>query len=91
MMQTILGLTRHEVLDMGVNPLVPTAMEMSMAALLALGAILAVWALIEVVRSPRLTSGAKLLWLLPILFVPVAGSVLWFAISRSAGRRSRLT
>lgn len=48
---------------------------------IAVGALylaLVLWAVVEVVRSPRLSLAGRILWVLVILVIPPFGSMLWY-------------
>lgn len=46
--------------------------------------VLWVWALIDILRSRFSDSTQQIVWLLVVIFVPLIGSILYFAIGRSA-------
>ncbi len=37
-----------------------------------------IWAILQTIRSPGASSGAKVLWLLLILILPLIGLIIWF-------------
>jgi len=43
-------------------------------------------ALVSILRTPRLSGGGKLLWIVIVLVFPLLGSIVWFAF----GRRTNL-
>lgn len=65
----------------GVNPLMPTGWEVlaTVASLLAIGLFIA--ALYSLVRQSKNLSGSTTLgWAVLIVFLPLAGPILWFAM-----------
>lgn len=66
------------------NPLLPAAYDIAWSVIFALVMVLAIVALIVLIRSAgRLRAGTAVIWALLILFVPVVGPILWL----TAGRR----
>ena len=61
----------------------------SHAAILLLGLVPAVVALVSIARSRPLSGTETVLWILAVLVAPLLGALLWFAIGRrrvAAGR-----
>lgn len=44
--------------------------------------VLVVWALIDIIKSTR-TGEQKAIWIVVIIFFPVAGSIIYYLISRN--------
>lgn len=73
------------------NPLLPAAYDIAWSLIAVVLVGLAVVALVSIARAAkRLTSGQALIWVLLVLFVPVAGPVAWLAIGRRAIQRATL-
>jgi hypothetical protein len=36
-----------------------------------------IWAIVNIIKAPAASTGAKVLWILLILFLPVIGLVIW--------------
>jgi hypothetical protein len=69
------------------NPLVPGPVDILLGSLSALGLVLTVVALLNwAAHARRLGARTAVLWLLGIVFIPVAGAVAWFSLGRT--RRS---
>lgn len=49
--------------------------------------ILVIWAIVSIVRSPAGT-GAKVLWILLVLILPLIGVIIWFFLGPKAGHAS---
>lgn len=60
-----------------VNPLVPTAGDVAMYGVSALALILAVVALVDLLRVNHISSGNKILIALAIILLPIAAPVAW--------------
>ena len=54
------------------------AAGITVAGVVALG--LAVWACISVLGNAELSRGAKTMWILIIVFLPIFGSIVYFAV-----------
>lgn len=37
-----------------------------------------IWAIIQTIKAPRTSPGAKVLWILLILILPLIGLIIWF-------------
>ena len=37
-----------------------------------------IWAIIQIVKAPGASAGAKVLWVLLILILPIIGLIIWF-------------
>jgi hypothetical protein len=57
--------------------------ELILVALVLVPLILSVWALIDILKSNFRESTNKIVWLLVVLFLPILGVILYFAIGRS--------
>ncbi len=68
------------------NPLAPTLFESLMTVLLGFSLVLAVCAAVSVLRSPAVTIGYRILWLLVVLLAPILGPCFWFYVRQSKRR-----
>jgi hypothetical protein len=50
--------------------------------LAALSVILALMAILSIVRNPEISGGSRLLWILVILIFPLFGSLVYFGVRR---------
>ena len=50
--------------------------------LAALSVILALMAILSIVRNPEISGGSRLLWILVILIFPLFGSLIYFGVRR---------
>ncbi len=69
-------------MENGSNPIVPTVWEGLPIAILILGLLLTVNAVVAIVRSEDLTSSARTLWVIFAVLVPIVGAVAWFLYNR---------
>lgn len=63
------------------NPLVPTFSESLMTVAIVFAFVLAVCAVVSVLRSPVVKGGYRILWLLVVLLAPILGPGFWFYVS----------
>ncbi len=47
-----------------------------------------IWAIVNIFQAPGVSTGAKLLWTLLILFLPVVGLIIWL-VAGPRGSKSR--
>ncbi len=51
-------------------------------------AVLWVWAIVSIARTPGLTTAERVIWILVVLILPLLGTIGWFAFGRRSGTRS---
>lgn len=62
-------------------------MDMQVTGILGLiWLVVVIWAIIQVAQSSA-GGMSKLLWILLMLFLPVAGVIIWFLLGPKSGRR----
>lgn len=64
------------------NPLIPTAYDVVMSALVMLAIVYSIAAIISMLRIRSLNGGRFLVWLLLVLAAPVLGATAWFVYGR---------
>ncbi|MBO1901010.1 PLDc_N domain-containing protein [Leucobacter weissii] len=73
-------------MDAPIDPLAPTAYDVSFTIFAAIAAVLLVVALVSIARhAQRLTAWQAILWVLLALVIPVLGPLAWLFIGRRAG------
>lgn len=70
------------------GPLWPHPADLAWSAIVAVGLVLVVMAVIDVVRSPNVSALRTALWVALIVFAPVVGLVLWFGLRRSRRKQN---
>ncbi|AMM52985.1 hypothetical protein TH61_15295 [Rufibacter sp. DG15C] len=56
---------------------------MALSLIFLVPTILWIWALVDILKSDFKSDVEKIIWLLLVIFVPVLGWILYFAIGRS--------
>ncbi len=46
-----------------------------------------IWAMLQTIQAPGVSTGAKVLWVLLILILPVLGLIIWFFAGPRAPKR----
>lgn len=64
------------------NPLIPAWYDVAWSSFLMVALATLVVSLVQIGRAPYLSSTARAIWVLIVLFVPIAGPVVWFFVSR---------
>lgn len=67
-----------------INPLIPAGYDYAWGAIILAVAILTVAGIVSILRSPRLATAGRLLWLVLVLVVPILGALAWFVGGRTA-------
>lgn len=49
-----------------------------------------IWAIVNILQARGVSAGAKVLWILLILFLPVIGLIIWLAAGPRASRLKNL-
>jgi len=49
-----------------------------------------IWAIVNIFQSPAASTGAKILWTLLILFLPVIGLIIWLLVGPRGSKASSL-
>ncbi|MFO7963035.1 MAG: PLDc N-terminal domain-containing protein [Desulfobacterales bacterium] len=47
-----------------------------------------IWAIVNIIQAPGTSTGAKVLWVLLVLILPVIGLIIWLIAGPRGGRRS---
>ncbi|TKK68655.1 hypothetical protein FC093_11100 [Ilyomonas limi] len=61
----------------------PGFQELLLVTIVLVPFILSIWAILDIVKSSFRESTNKIVWLLVVLFLPLLGVILYFAIGRS--------
>ena len=69
-----------------IDPLIPTGLDVVFAIITVVATVLAVIALITLLRDRAVTSSAEILWTAVIVFVPLLGAVVWLQVRVSPRR-----
>ena len=64
------------------NPLIPVWFDLAWSGFVLCALVLLVLALVQIARTPELSSTGRAIWVLIVLFVPIVGPVVWFSIGR---------
>ena len=64
------------------NPLIPVWFDLAWSGFVLCTLVLLVLALVQIARTPELSSTGRAIWMLIVLFVPIVGPVVWFSIGR---------
>ena len=64
------------------NPLIPVWFDLAWSGFVLCALVLLVLALLQIARTPELSSTGRAIWVLIVLFVPIVGPVVWLSIGR---------
>jgi hypothetical protein len=67
---------------MAYDPLIPVFYDIAWSGLVVVALLTLVVSLVQIGRAPSLSSTARAIWVLVVLFVPIAGPVVWFFVGR---------
>jgi hypothetical protein len=64
------------------EPLIPALFDIAWNGVVVIALVAFVVALVQIRRTPSLSSTARAIWVLIVLFAPIAGPVVWFFTGR---------
>lgn len=64
------------------EPLIPAFYDLVWSGFVVIALVALVVSLVQVGRAPSLSSTARAIWVLIVLFAPIAGPVIWFVVGR---------
>jgi hypothetical protein len=64
------------------EPLIPAFYDIAWSGVVVVMLVALVVALVQIRRAPSLSSTARAIWVLIVLFAPIAGPVIWFLVGR---------
>jgi hypothetical protein len=64
------------------EPLIPALFDIAWSGVVVIAFVGLVVALVQIRRTPSLSSTARAIWVLIVLFAPIAGPAVWFIIGR---------
>lgn len=64
------------------NPLIPAFYDVAWSGVVVVMLVALVVALVQIRRAPSLSSTARVIWVLIVLFAPIAGPVIWFLLGK---------
>ena len=64
------------------NPHIPAFYDIAWSGVVVVMLVALVVALVQIRRAPSLSSTARAIWVVIVLFAPIAGPVIWFLVGR---------